>query len=261
MAAQPDVVQVQMQAREGGRIARVTIDRREKLNALDPTTLMAATEAFRALADDEALRVAVLTGAGEKAFIGGADIHALAQLDAETARVFIASVHGLCKAIRDLPVPVVGRINGWCLGAGLEVAASCDLRIVAANAMFGMPEVRIGLPSVVEAALLPRLVGWGKARELVYLGRNYDAEAAHAMGLVERVVPADGLDAAVEEWVDDVVAAGPQAIRLQKRLVREWERLPLEEAIRAGIDSLAAAYETDEPVRMTRSFLDRRRNG
>ena len=124
--------------------------------------------------------------------------------------------------------------------------------------MFGMPEVRVGLPSVVEAALLPRLVGWGKARELVYLGRNYDAKEAEAMGLVERVTTQSGLDTAVQEWVRDILAAGPRAIRLQKALVAEWERLALDQAIRAGVDAIAAAYETDEPARMTAPFLKRK---
>ena len=242
----------------GGRVARVTVNRPEKLNALDRPALAALHDAFAGLAADPDLRVAVLTGAGARAFIGGADIAMLNGLDPAGARSMIEAVHGVCQAIRDLPVPVIARVNGWCLGAGLEIAAACDLRLASEGAMFGMPEVRVGLPSVVEAALLPRLVGWGKARELVYLGRNYDAKEAEAMGLVERVTTQSGLDTAVQEWVRDILADGPRAVRLQKALVAEWERLALDQAIRAGVDAIAAAYETDEPARMTAPFLKRK---
>jgi enoyl-CoA hydratase/carnithine racemase len=242
-----------------GRVARVTVRRPEKRNALSRAVAGQLIEAFARLAQDATLRLAVLTGEGDKAFIGGADLEDLASLDAASARGFIAAVHGVCAGIRALPVPVLGRINGYCLGAGLEIAAACDLRIAADNAVFGMPEVRVGLPSVVEAALLPRLVGWGKAREIVYLARNYAAGEALAMGLVERVVPRHELDAAVAEWSADILAAGPNAIRLQKALIAEWEAGPLDRAILAGIDCLAAAYETDEPARYIAQLKARRR--
>src|SRR6185503_218248 len=113
-------------------------------------------------------RVVVLTGAGERAFIGGADINEMAELDEESARVFISQLHEACAALRNLPVPVIARISGYCLGAGLEIAASCDLRVAADHSTFGMPEVRVGIPSVIEAALLPRLIGWGMAARLIY---------------------------------------------------------------------------------------------
>lgn len=257
MQAQPTAL-TEITEASGGRVARVTVNRPEKLNALDRPALAALRDAFVGLASDPDLRVAVLTGAGTRAFIGGADIAMLNGLDPAGARSMIEAVHGVCQAIRDLPVPVIARVNGWCLGAGLEIAAACDLRLASEGAMFGMPEVRVGVPSVVEAALLPRLVGWGKARELVYLGRNYDAKEAEAMGLVERVTTQSGLDAAVQEWVRDILSAGPRAIRLQKALVGEWERLPLDQAIRAGVDAIAAAYETDEPARLTAPFLKRK---
>src|SRR5690606_12067295 len=119
-------------------------------------------------------------------------------------------------------------------------------------AMFGMPEVKVGVPSVVEAALLPRLVGWGKARELA---KNYSAAEALAMGLVERVAPSDALDAAVDEWVDMIASAGPRAIRLQKALIAKWEQLDLRSAIEAGVDSIANAYASDEPARRIAPLL------
>ena len=146
-------------------------------------------------------------------FVGGADIREMAALrDAEGARAFIELVHGCCRAVRDCPVPVVARIEGFALGAGLELAAACDLRIAAADARFGMPEVRVGIPSVVEAALLPALIGWGRARRLLLLGEMIGAAEALEWGLVERVAPASGLDAAVAEWLGHLGAAGPLAL-------------------------------------------------
>jgi enoyl-CoA hydratase/carnithine racemase len=139
------------------------------------------------------------------------------------------------------------------------VAAACDLRIGADSAVFGMPEVRVGIPSVIEAALLPSLIGWGRTRELLLLGETIDAATALRWGLVERVVPAGELDAAVEACLAALLEAGPRAMRLQKRLIRQWEDLPASAAIAAGIDCFAQAYATDEPSRMMRAFLERRR--
>jgi enoyl-CoA hydratase len=163
----------------------------------------------------------------------------------------------MCKVVRDLPVPVIARVNGFCLGAGLELMAACDLHIASDNAVFGMPEVKIGLPSVVEAALLPQLIGWGRTKLLVYTGDNVDARTALDWGLVEKVVPAAELDAALGVWVNSIVESGPKAIRLQKELVREWEAMPVNEAIEAGIRSIQRAYQTDEPTRMVGAAIAR----
>ncbi len=211
--------------------------------------------AFDALAADKTLRAVVLTGAGSRAFIGGVDIAEMAGLDAATARALITRVHRCCDAVRRLPVPAIARIEGYALGGGLEIAASCDLRIAAETAMFGMPEVKIGIPSVVEAALLPMLVGWGRARQILYLGETFSATDAARWGLVERVVPAAGLDAAVEEWLDAILACGPQAIRLQKRLLAAWEDLPLRDAVQAGIEAFVTSWQTDEPRAAMAKFL------
>lgn len=243
-----------------GFVAEVTVAHEAKLNTLNPALMHRFAEVFESLAGDASLRAVVLTGAGQKAFIGGADIDAMAALgDAEAARRFITLVHGCCSAVRNCPVPVIARLNGWTLGAGLEVAAACDLRIAAAHARFGMPEVRVGIPSVVEAALLPGLIGWGRTRRLLLLGETIDAAEAETWGLVERVVPAGNLDAAVAEWLGHLGAAGPQAICRQKRLIREWETLSLDQAVAAGIPAFAAAWETEEPRRMLGAFRQRRR--
>jgi len=249
-------VRVELDGRGGGCVARVVIDNERKLNTLNSALMERLATELEALASLDGLRAVVLASAGPRAFIGGADIAEMAELDPATARVFITRVHRCCDALRRLPVPVVARIQGYAFGAGLEVATACDLRIASETAVFGMPEVRLGIPSVVEAALLPTLVGWGRARQILLLGETFTAAEAERWGLVERVVPAGDLDAAVEAWLGALMAAGPRAVPLQKRLIGAWEDLPLRAAVQAGVDAFAEAWRTDEPRRAMRAFLD-----
>ena len=243
---------------DGDHVATVTVDNPTKLNILDPDGIAALERMFRGLAADDTLRAVILRGAGSRAFIGGADIRAMAKLDRESARAFIAGLHRACDAIRKLPVPVIARIEGYALGAGLEIAASCDLRVAADSARFGMPEVKVGIPSVIEAALLPRLIGWGRARWLLYTGEMIGAEEAERWGLVERMARPADLDAAIDASVLAILAAGPRAIRLQKRLIQEWEGLGLNEAIARGIDTFAEAYASPEPGARMAAFLGKK---
>ncbi|MCG8560043.1 MAG: enoyl-CoA hydratase-related protein [Hyphomicrobiales bacterium] len=252
-------IRVEIRERSSGaRVAWVTVDRQDRLNALDTAQARRLAAAFDGLAGDGALKAVVLTGAGAKAFVGGADLGELGQLDPASARQFITDLHLACAAIRACPVPVIGRIDGYCLGAGLEVAASCDMRAASDTAVFGMPEVHVGLPSVIEAALLPGLIGWGRTREILLTGRTFGADEALAMGLVERVAPAAALDGAVDAWLDAICAAAPQAVRSQKALIGRWEEVSLQDGILAGVDALAAAYETDEPRTRVAAFFEAR---
>ena len=221
-------------------VAIVTIDNTARLNALSTHVMETLIAAVEALGREPALRAVVLRGAGERAFIGGADITEMAGLDAASARRFITLVHRSCDAFRRLPVPVIARIQGYAFGAGVEVAAACDIRVAGTGSQFGMPEVRLGIPSVVEAALLPQLIGWGRTRRLLLTGDTIDAATALAWGLVEEVVPAEQLDQAIERMIGSILASGPHAIRLQKALIEAWEGLPPREAIQRGIDSFAA---------------------
>ena len=246
-------VGVAFETRRAELVARISIERPAKLNSLDSPTLDGIGEALRAL--PAGVRAVVLTGAGERAFAGGASLEELAALEPGSAREFIGRVHRACAALRECPLPVIARVNGYCLGAGLELAAACDLRIAAAHAQFGMPEVRLGIPSVVEAALLPRLVGAGRARWLVLTGESIDAAQALAWGLVERVVPTPELDAAVDHALDALLAAGDAALRAQKRLCKMWEEAPLEECVRVSVVEFAAAYAGEEPRRMIGELL------
>ncbi|HZT88455.1 MAG TPA: enoyl-CoA hydratase [Stellaceae bacterium] len=240
---------------EGGHVLRVTIDNEARLNSLNLALMEELVEAMAPAAADPELRLAVVTGAGERAFIGGADVGEIAALDRGRAVAFITAVHGCCDAFRRLPVPVIARIDGWTLGAGLELAAACDLRVASDRSRFGMPEVRIGIPSVVEAALLPQLVGHGRARRLLLTGEPIGADEALDWGLVDAVAPPDALDETVARLAAAILAGGPRAVRLQKALILDWEELPTAAAVRRGIDVFASAFESEEPRRMAEAAL------
>ncbi|WP_428485612.1 enoyl-CoA hydratase-related protein [Rhodopila sp.] len=245
----------------GRTVATVTVNNPAQRNALGNAGKRELAEAIECLLNEPDLRVVILTGAGDKSFIGGANITEMAGFVRHDASEGPSLTHRVCEAVRRCPVPVLARINGWCLGAGLEIAASCDMRAAADTAWFGMPEVLFGLPSGMEACLLPQLIGWGKTRELVFTGRHINCAEAAACGLVERVAPPDKLDAAVEDWIAAILKAGPNAIRAQKELIRDWERMSIVEAIQQGIRAVAAAHGTDETKRLMGAFIDRYKNG
>lgn len=224
-----------------GAVARLFLDRPRKANALDSALLERLADALESLAGDASLRVVVLGGNGNS-FCGGADVGELERLDARSAREFILRVHRACAAARRLPVPVVARLHGAVIGAGLELAAACDLRLAAQGTRFAMPEVRLGIPSVVEAALLPRLVGSGRAAWLVLTGEAIDAERACAWGLVETVCPPEELDHAVSRTVDSLLAGEREALRAQKELVQLWQEAPLSESIATSVERFSEAY-------------------
>jgi enoyl-CoA hydratase len=259
MTGGKNLVLVRVEERDGGRVAHVTVNNPEKRNALGIAGKKALTKAFKDLARDKMLRVAVLTGAGERSFMAGADIAEMKDITPKKAHDVHEWVHRACDSIRTLPVPVIARINGYCFGAGMEIAASCDLRIGVTTAKLGMPEVRFGIPSGMEACLLPQLIGWGKTRELVYTGDPLSAEEAHRCGFLEKVVEPARLDEGVEQWVASLLAAGPRAIRIQKKLVRDWERMTISQAVQAGIRACGEARKTDEPKRLMAAFLERKK--
>nr|OQO18194.1 hypothetical protein B0A51_14741 [Rachicladosporium sp. CCFEE 5018] len=251
----------------GHDVATLTINNPLKLNILTRPIVTSLIDHCRTLSTSPTLRAVVLTGgpvaAGKPpAFIGGADIREMHALSAPAeARSFIKHLHAACQALRDLPVPVIARINGMCLGAGLEVAASCDLRISTKVSRFAMPEVAIGIPSVIEAALLPGLIGFGRTRRLLMLGEIIGADEAEKWGLVEKVVEDEKqLDHVVADWVGRLVRNGSQAVRSQKRLIRSWEECGVNEGVQTGIEAFGEAFENDgvEPREKMAAFLGRK---
>jgi enoyl-CoA hydratase len=239
-------------------VATVTVNNPEQRNALGNAGKRELAEAIERVSATDGLRVVVLTGAGDKSFIGGANLKEMSGFVRHDASEGPALTHRVCEAIRRTPVPVIARVNGWCLGAGLEIAASCDMRAAAETARFGMPEVLFGLPSGMEACLLPQLIGWGKTRELVFTGRHIDCAEAMACHLVERVAAVDKLDVAVEDWIVAILKAGPDAIRAQKELIRDWERMSIADAVQQGVRAVAAAHGSDETKRLMGEFLKRK---
>jgi enoyl-CoA hydratase len=240
-------------------VVRLTICNAGSLNILGSTVINAVREGLQALSMERKIRVLVLAGESEKSMIGGADIKEMAGLDQKSAEAFITRLRDLCEAVRAFPAPVIARMPGWCLGGGLEVAAASDFRIAAHDAKFGMPEVRVGIPSVIHAALLPRLIGWGRARWLLMTAENIDAPTALAWGLVDVVAPQGDLDAAVEHTISALLECAPEALRAQKALLRQWEELPLKESVDLSIGVFGRSFLTDEPKRLMQGFIDRKR--
>ena len=241
--------------RDGG-VVRCTLDR-PPLNLLEPELIRALRDAFRGLAADPSVRVAVITGRG-RAFTAGMDVHVLAGLDVAAAKGLITGLHEAIQAVHAAPFPVIAGVNGHALGAGFELALACDLRVAAAGALLGLPEVRVGIPSVIQAALLPLLVGPGRAAELLLTGEPVTAEQARDWGLVNEVVPAECVRTAAEALAARVLACGPDAIRLQKGLIVRWRETDVVSAVRLGIDAFAAAYATAEPREGMSAYLGKR---
>src|SRR6201991_4592434 len=240
-------------------VVRLTICNAGSLNILGTPAISGLREGLEQLATDPTIRALVIAGQSEKSMIGGADIKEMAKLDQASAEKFITGFRDLFEAARAFPAPVIARIPGWCLGGGLEFAAACDFRIAAHDAKFAMPEVKVGIPSVIHAALLPRLIGWGRARWLIMTAATIDAPTALNWGLVDAVAPEGGLDAAVESTVAALLECGPEALRAQKALLKQWEELPLKESVNLSIGVFGQSFLTDEPRRLMQGFLDRKR--
>lgn len=259
MSSNQALVIVEDQSKQGV-VATVSVIGQKKLNVVDEAILRDAKSALEDLLRRPGLRCVVLRGATERAFIGGANLHALRALNTQSAETFIRSINALCTTIRTASIPVIARLQGYCLGAGLEIAAACDLRIGDSTVRCGMPEVRIGVPSVIDAALLPGLIGWGKSRELMLRGNIIDAEQSYRIGLLQHLVEPRDLDTLCDEVVNDVLEGGCRAIALQKHLFCRWQDEGVSEAIESGVKAFVAAYESDEPQEKIDAFFSRSRN-
>ena len=256
-------------SRAANDFATITICNPYKLNSLTPGILNSLTDAFASLKEPTSpnLRAVVLTSQGPPpgkaaAFVGGADISTMSSISSPgSAREFISLIHTLCKTIRQLPMPVIGAANGFCLGAGLEIFASCDLRCATKVSEFGMPEVRLGIPSVVEARLLPDLIGWGRSRRMLLLGENFDAETVADWGLLDALcADQTEMNQVVKRMLDTIAECGPKAVAEQKRLMHAWQRASgVDSGIEMGIDSFASSFEDGgvEPRQMMNDFLGR----
>ena len=245
---------------DDGAVRRITINRPDKLNALDATVIDELTRAFDAAAVDEAVRVVVLTGAGPKAFVAGADIAAMSTLGVVDAREFSLRGQRLMSRIERLGKPVIAMVNGFALGGGLELAMACHLRIAADTAKVGQPEVGLGLiPGFGGTQRLQRLCGRGPALELCLLGAPVDAARALQLGLLTRVVPAADLDSETTMLATQLAAAAPLALRGVLDAVLLGGEMAIDMALDYESQQFAIAFSTDDMKEGTSAFLARRK--
>ncbi len=244
-------------SRREGPVVTVTVQRPE-LNILSHQLILELTATVKKWSAPEDIRIIILTGAGDRAFVGGVDVRSMMDLDPDGAEKLITDLHRCFLAIREAKQIVIASINGLALGGGLELAASCDLRIASDNARFGMPEVRVGIPSVIEAACLPRLIGYGRTAELVYTGEMIDAHTAEHIGLINRVVPQNKLQDSTRQYADVLLQNAPAAMVFQKKLMAQWTELNLSGSIKAGIGAFRESFKTHEPNEGMRAFLEKR---
>lgn len=231
-----------------GRVEVLRLDR-PPLHLVGAALVDAVREAFASL--DPASRALVFVCGG-----GGADVRELAALTPATARTFITTLHEACRAPREAGVPVVAVVDGPCLGAHLELAAACDLRVCSPRSVFGMPEVKVGVPSVIDAFWLPLLCGWGRAQRLVLTGEILDAEEAVRIGLVHEV--ADRPEAEAIALAAELAELSPVALREQKVVTRAWTDGWYERAVDASVEAFVRAIGAPETTEALTAFLEKR---
>jgi len=239
-----------------GGVVTLTINRPEKRNALNLALVRRAHAVLDELAGDDGIRALILIGAGDKAFVAGADIAELKDRGAAESLMGINS--RLFRKVEEFPVPVVAAIRGWALGGGMELAMACDIRVAAESARFGQPELNLGiLPAAGGMYRLPSLVGIGHAKDLVLTGRIIDAKEALAIGLVSRVVPDDELLAEANHAAEAVAGMPRMASTLAKNIMNALVRVRPDTAFALESSAQAVLFESDEKHRRMQDFLDK----
>jgi enoyl-CoA hydratase len=242
-----------------GPVAIVTINRPEKRNALNIQTRTEGAAVLDELRGDDSVRVVILTGAGDKAFIAGADISEFAQRTAISQREVMLEP-SLFNAIDSFPKPIIAMVNGYCLGGGCEVALACDIRIAGEKASFGQPEINLGIiPGGGGTQRLTRLLGEGKAMEMILTGEIIDAQTAFTLGLVNHVVPADQLERKTMEIANRISEKSPIALRLAKEAVKIASRSNMDEGLRREVDLFALCFSSEDKDEGVKAFLEKRK--
>jgi enoyl-CoA hydratase len=242
-----------------GRIAIVTVNRPDKLNALNIPTRREILSAFEQLKTDDEVRVVIITGAGPKSFIAGADINEFAGMTAIKQRDVMKSGRAF-DSVEDFPKPVIAMINGFALGGGCELAISCDIRVASSTAKLGQPEIKLGIiPGGGGTQRLTRLVGEGKAMELILTGDMISADEAKQLGLVNHVFAPEELEAKTLELANKIAELSPIALAMAKASVKNAARMNLREGLDSEIDLFALCFSSEDKEEGVRAFIEKRK--
>lgn len=240
-------------------IGYLTINRPQRLNALTRFTKQELRTFFEAANDRRDFKVIILTGAGDKSFCAGTDLHDMGGLDSVEGEQMLWLEHRMHDAIRRCNKPIISAIRGYAVGGGCLIAITTDYSIAASSSTLGFPEIRAGVPSGIEIALLPRLVGLARAREMVYFGEMLPAQHALAMGLVNQVVAPELVLSTAEAAARKFMAQSPTALRLQKEIINKWIETDFVSAVESSIYATGLAFATGEPKEAIQRFLDKSR--
>ncbi len=242
------------------RIAYLTINRPDKLNAVNLQVIDEVKQAFQSFEKDTNVGVIILTGAGEKAFVAGSDISVLATYDIAAAKKYSEIGNGVLSYIQNFPKPVIAVVNGFALGSGCEIAMACHIRIASENAKFGQPEVNLGLiPGHGGTQRLARIVGIGKAMELTLTGNTIDVTEALRIGLVNKVVPLVELKSAAEAVANVILTKAPTAVAIAIKVVNSNLEMPLKEGLKLEAELFSECFKTEDFQEGTKAFLEKRK--
>ena len=242
-----------------GQIGIITINRPKALNALNSAVLDELDKTLDAV-DQEAIRCLILTGAGEKSFVAGADIGEMSTLTKAEGKAFGKKGNDVFRKLETFPIPVIAAVNGFALGGGCEISMSCDIRICSENAVFGQPEVGLGItPGFGGTQRLARIVGTGKAKEMIYGARNIKAEEAYRIGLVNNVYPAEELMPAAKKLASTIARNAPIAVRNCKRAINEGIQVDMDQAIVIEEKLFGSCFETCDQKEGMNAFLEKRK--
>ena len=241
------------------QIATITFNRPEVLNALNEASLKEFSHAIDKVAADEGIRVLILTGAGDKSFVAGADIKEFLKFNALKAKIFSEMGHGIVNKLQKLPIPVIGAVNGFALGGGCEVVIACDFIYASENAMFGLPEINLGIiPGFGGTQRLPRLIGKNRAKEMIFTGKMIPAAEAQAMGLVNKVCAQDQLMNEVLNVAKIIVSKGKVSLRAAKQAINTGMDVDLQTGCRIEIDAFVICFASSDAKEGAQAFLDKR---
>lgn len=242
---------------QDGFVGVVTINRPKALNALNSEVLKEIEATFDAI-DLEATRAVVLTGAGDKSFVAGADIGEMSTLTKEEGEAFGKVGNDVFRKIETFPIPVIAAVNGFALGGGCEISMSCDIRLCSENAIFGQPEVGLGItPGFGGTQRLARIVGVGKAKEMIYTAFNIKAEEAYRIGLVNAVYPQEELLAAAKKLASKIASNAPIAVRASKKAINDGLQVDMDQAIVVEEKAFGSCFETEDQKAGMGNFLEK----